>query len=282
LMYKHPKLFLGLDFENISVVDSLSRRIDCKDIEQARMRVLVVLRKVRLNESYNLLGLFLGFSPKTISKYFRESVMTVSACLEQAIFRPPKERIVLNMPKAFRYRYSQTDEIIDAFEFQIARPSDAKLQNATYSAYKHFNGLKAVIAATPDGFVTAVTDCFGGRVSDIEICMRSGYVDNLRKGMVIMADRGFKHLENRLQSRGCKLIRPPSCSAKAPLSEAECLQAKQVASLRIHVERVIGRIRGYAMVSPHSCLHPSLIPYADFAVRIAAGLVNLQKPLIKI
>jgi hypothetical protein len=282
LMLDHPKLFLGVGKENISVIDSLAARLDCKDKEKARLLVMVVLRKVKMNETYKLLGLYFGFSAKTISLYFRTNVATIAACLQQLIFRPPRATITANLPQAFRYKYYLTDEIIDAFELEVNPPDDPKNQVATYSAYKHFNGLKVVVGITPDGYVSFVSDCFGGKVSDVEICKRSGYLDGLPKKSVIMADRGFKHLHNQLIFRNCTLVRPPSVQKDTPLSESQCMEAKQIASLRIHVERGIVRLREYAMISPHARLSHNLIPVADYAVKIAAGLTNLSNPLIRV
>jgi hypothetical protein len=282
LMYKFPKLFLGIDPENISIVQSLAKRLDCPDEEKARLRVLIVLRKVRMNESYRILGMYLGFSAKTISLYFRSSIATVSACLEQLIFRPTREVITENLPQAFRYKYYLTDEIIDAFEFEVDIPNVAFNQCATFSAYKHFNGLKVVVGITPDGYISFVSKCFGGRVSDVEICKKSGYLDSLSKGMVIMADRGFKYLHNQMVMRHCSLVRPPSVQSGTPMTEAQCMQTKEIASLRIHVERLIVRLREYAMISPHARLSHHLIPVADYVVKIAAGLTNLCRPLIRV
>ena len=49
---------------------------------------------------------------------------------------------------------------------------------------------------------------FGGRTSDIEVLQKSGFLNHMESGMVIMADRGFK------SSIGCFLVRPDSVGAR--------------------------------------------------------------------
>lgn len=96
-----------------------------------------------------------------------------------------------------------------------------------------------------------------------------------------MADRGFKNIEKLLLEKNCILVRPPSVSSDAKLSKDEVMATKRIASLRIHIERVIRRVREFNFLRPHSCLHSKLIPLTDHVVNIACGLVNLQDPLIK-
>lgn len=113
----------------------------------------------------------------------------------------------------------------------------------TWSEYKKGNTVKYLISCTPNGLVNYVSQGFGGRTSDIVIVENSNFVDGLQQGDCILADRGFKHLEQTLHAKGMKLIRPPSVSAGTKLSKTEVRQTKIIASLRIDIERVIRRLR---------------------------------------
>lgn len=66
-----------------------------------------------------------------------------------------------------------------------------------------------------------------------------------------MADRGFKHLEQCLKKAGITLVRPPSVETGVKMSKTEAKFTKQIASLRIHIERVIRRLREFRMLKPH-------------------------------
>ncbi|KAJ8917054.1 hypothetical protein NQ315_012973 [Exocentrus adspersus] len=60
------------------------------------------------------------------------------------------------------------------------------------------------------------------------------------------------------------------------------LVARQTETLRIHVERVIGRIREFNMLLPHACIDNHLISSLDDIIVIVCGLINIQDHLIKI
>jgi len=97
-----------------------------------------------------------------------------------------------------------------------------------------------------------------------------------------MADRGFKGIQTLLLDKNCELIRPPSVSTNAKLSKEEALETKRIASLRIHIEKVIRRLRKFSMLQPCANLSSNYIKHLDSMVIIAAALSNLQSPIIKI
>ena len=82
--------------------------------------------------------------------------------------------------------------IIDCYEIQSQRPSGLMNQSITYSDYKSRNTFKVLIGCTPTGLVSFVSEVSGRRISDKDITMRSGLVDLLERGDMVMADRGFE------------------------------------------------------------------------------------------
>lgn len=278
LMLKNPKLFLGIDPENVFIIKLLSKNIETNDNER---NVFITLRKIKLNESYALLGCHFALSESYVGRLVSKTIPILGRCLRQLIFRPDKETILRNLPVAFRANYSHTSEIIDCFEIELQKPSNPVHQSLTWSEYKKCNTVKYLISGTPDGFVTYVSEGYGGKISDVTLVRECGYLETLEPNMVIMADRGFKHIENDLEEVGCKLLRPPSVPSGQVLEKEETLYAKQIAALRIHIERVIGRIREFAFLKPHSSVDSQLVVFLDEAVLIATGLINLQKKLIK-
>ncbi|KAL3279859.1 hypothetical protein HHI36_017365 [Cryptolaemus montrouzieri] len=99
--------------------------------------------------------------------------------------------------------------------------------------------------------------------------------------MCVMADREFKHVEVCLRKMGVLLVQPPSVVSGVKLTKAEAKETKQIASLRIHVERVIRRLREFNMLKPHACLNLSLVKVLVDVITIACGLINIQDSLIK-
>ncbi|XP_018315537.1 uncharacterized protein [Mycetomoellerius zeteki] len=80
----------------------------------------------------------------------------------------------------------------------------------------------------------------------------------------------------------CELIKPPSVSSIHKPTKSEVLETKRIASLRIHIERVIGRLREFDFLKPHAVISHSMLSDTDDIIVIASALINLQSPIIKI
>ena len=57
---------------------------------------------------------------------------------------------------------------------------------------------------------------------------------------------------------------------------------KVVAALRIHIERVIRRVRLYKFLNMHACVPLSMVDLLDDVVKIACGLITLQDRVVKV
>lgn len=163
---------------------------------------------------------------------------------------------------------------------QIEKPSFSKKQSKSFSPYKACNTVKHLICVTPDGMICYLTKAFGGRSSDLAITKACKLQKALKKEYSVMADRGFKGIDTVLLQKGMQLFRPPSASSTS-MSKAEVKLTKQIASLRIHVEWAINRIRNFNMCKPHVTLDHNSVKHIDDIVAIAAGLCNIQQELIK-
>ncbi|KAJ6647924.1 hypothetical protein Bhyg_03148 [Pseudolycoriella hygida] len=153
--------------------------------------------------------------------------------------------------------------------------SDSDLEASTCESTTYCDRL--LIPSVSESFISK---SFGGRSSDLAITTACKLQKSLRQKYSVMADRGFKGIHTILLQKGFKLFRPPSSSG-AKMTKAEVKVTKQIASLRIHVERSINRIRKFSMCKPHVTLNHNLIKYFDNVVLIAAGLSNVQTQLIK-
>ena len=72
-------------------------------------------------------------------------------------------------------------------------------------------------------------------------------LDLLEEGDSVMADRGFD-IEEDLLLLGVKLNIPPFLRGKSQLSEEELVQTRRIASLRIHAERAMERIKNFHII----------------------------------
>jgi hypothetical protein len=126
--------------------------------------------------------------------------------------------------------------------------------------------------------VSYVSNLAPGRISDREITAASGLIDMLEEGDSVMADRGFL-IEDLLSENGVELNIPPFLKGKPQLSADEEITTREIARLRIHVERVIGCIKNYRIlktVFPNS-MHKKL----NKIWKICCMLINFTgEPLV--
>jgi len=186
----------------------------------------------------------------------------------------PKESILENLPKVYRKAgHSKLRVTIDCSEVFIERPKALDTQAATWSDYKSHNTIKFLIGISPTGFITFLSDCYGGRASDKFICADSQFYDCLEACDEVMANRGFQITEE-LVLHYCTLTVPPGARLKAQMTTSECKKTKDVANLRIHIERAINRIKTFRILK--SILPVTMLHHSDDIVRSCAALCNLN------
>ena len=187
-----------------------------------------------------------------------------------------KKYILDTMPKQFREAYPYTRVILDCTELFIEMPTSARSQSATFSSYKHHNTAKGLVGIAPNGLITFVSDLYTGRISDKKITSNSGIYDLLENGDSIMADRGFD-LDDDLPA-GVSLNIPPFLDGKPQLSVEEEIETRRIASLRVHVERAIERVKNFKILQ--NVFPLSMAADLNKIWVICCYLVNFLPPLI--
>ena len=96
-----------------------------------------------------------------------------------------------------------------------------------------------------------------GAISDVELTRLSGFLDVLQGkiGSFLMADRSF-NIKYLLKDIGGELNIPPFMEGRQLLPPQEIETGRRIASLRIHAERAIGRMKHYSILK--STIHISL------------------------
>lgn len=82
----------------------------------------------------------------------------------------------------------------------------------------------------------------GGRTSDKYITEHSNFLPHLLPGDLVLADRGFNVSES-IHSYQAELKIPAFTRGKKQLDPIDLESTRSLASLRIHIERVIGVLR---------------------------------------
>ena len=189
---------------------------------------------------------------------------------------PSRQSVDHYMPDCFRCLYPRTRCIIDATEIYIQMPSNPTAQQLTFSNYKNGNTLKSLIGITPSGAVCFTSDPYGGNISDKKLTAEYGILKLLESGDAIMADRGFT-IEDILPT-GVTLNVPPKLNETGQLTENERSTTRRIASIRIHVERAIERIKNYQILhNIPNIIHNSV----NQTFFVCAILTNFLPPLVQ-
>ena len=242
-------------------------------------RLLIFLCKIKTGLTFSALSVLFSVHRTTISRIFFSILHILASATKDLIFWPEKEIVQGTMPECFKPKYSKTRVIIDCTEFRVEMPAAIDNRNFVYSHYKKGYTAKVLIGITPSGFICLLSKVAGGRKSDAQITIESGLIDLLEEGDVVLADKGFPEIKASIDASGKKvmLIMPPFLEKKSEFTKEETEETYSIARVRIHVERIMQRIRTYQIINkiPHN-----LFPYIDNIVHIISVLVNLQPPII--
>lgn len=273
-----PKMYLGLPKQYLWLIDYIVQK---SLIKVDSIYLVITLLKIKQNDSIERISDQFQISRTKLSSVILTGIEVLGNFFQNFIYCPQPKQIKQNLPLVFKIRYSDVHMIIDCFEIQIAKPSNPVKQAQTWSQYKSCNTVKYLIGCTPNGFVSFISKGYGGRISDKAIVDKSNLLNVLQPNAVLLADRGFKEIESVFSSHGIKLLRPPSVYAGTKQTATEVLQSKVIASLRVHVERVIRRVREFSILKPHSVVNYKYVSCLDELVVIVCGLINLQGEIIK-
>ena len=207
----------------------------------------LVLCRLRCALMENDLAYRFGISHSTVCRIFITWINFLFFKFKDINLWPSRQQVDNFMPQVFKDSYPTTRCIIDATEIFIQTPSNPQAQQLTFSSYKNHNTLKALVAVTPSGAVSFVSKLYGGNISDRELTERSGLLDLLEPGDSVMADRGFT-IADLLDVKGVALNIPPM-KVSDQFTQRELTTTRRIATLRIHVERAIGQIKNFKLLS---------------------------------
>lgn len=199
---------------------------------------------------------------------------------------PHRNTIKAIMPPQYRKDFPSTFAIIDCTELKIQRPNSLKLQSQCYSDYKGATTVKGLVTCDPLGSLMFASKLFTGSISDKEIFQRCGLKQQLqgllRMGYLLphdglMCDKGFKIAED-LNSIGLELNLPPFAKSGAQMSYVDVNYTKKIAKHRVHVERLIGKIKNFKIFS--YTINNTTLATVDKMWFVCCMLTNFQPPLI--
>lgn len=256
-------------------------------------QLVLTIVKLKHNLVFDLLAAIFGISSTTAIEYFWCWIDIMHGKLKRLVRMQDRDYIFRTIPPHFKPKFPRLTSIIDCFEVFVESPSSLLARAKFYSHYKKHTTIKVFISCTPLGAVNFVSKCYGGRAADVQVVKESDF--HLSKfhmpGDQILADRGFTMVEEFAAGSCSELLIPAFTTGKKQLSAKEVETSRKIASVRIHIERVIGLIRNrYTILKGKLPLRivksikdeasSSILANCDRIVVVCAALVNLGESII--
>ncbi|CAI6375392.1 unnamed protein product [Macrosiphum euphorbiae] len=252
-------------------------------------KLLLCLMKLRLNMPFVDLGYRFNITCGTASIIFRKVIFLLEHAFKKLIYWPDREALRYLMPRSFFNAFGNSVAvIIDCFEIEIEKPSNFRAKAQTWSSYKNKNTVKYLIAITPQVVVSFISEGWGGRVSDKHITENCMFLKNLLPGDVVLADRGFTVSES-IGFHFATLKTPAFTRGLPQLHPCSIEETRKIASVRIHVERIIGLTRSkYKILNgpvqittlkhqdDNSCLLDSIVTVCCALINMCSSIVPLD------
>ena len=184
---------------------------------------------------------------------------------------PEREELWKTTPMSFRKNFqTRVAIVIDCFEVFIEKPANFLARSQTFSAYKHHNTANFLIGVYPQGVISFISKAWGGRVSDKHLTEHCGILNYLLPKDIILEDRGFD-IQNSAALYYAEVKIPAFTRDKKQLHLLEVEETRKIASVRIHVERVIGLVcRKYTVLQ-------STLPTDYLSDKNSDGMTVLDK-----
>ena len=213
-----------------------------------------------------------------MSLTFSSTLKLISRAIKPLIVFYTRTEISATLPKEYRKTFPKLRCIIDCSEVFIQKPANLKYQAATWSDYKHHNTVKFLVAITPQGSIAYISELYGGRTSDRHIVVNSGFLNYILPYDQVLADRGFPIREEMLVKQA-ELVLPPAAKGTTQMASADVRKTKTVANVRIHVERVIRRLKHFRILS--QTVPISMLCHLNDILVVCAAITNMQGPIVK-
>ena len=183
-------------------------------------------------------------SQTTISRIIITWVNLLYLRLKDVLMWPSREMVNKHMPEQFKEKYPSTRMIIDYTEVKCQMPCSLRLNSELFSSYKNHTTLKSRVGITPGGALSFVSQLYTEHISDREIVLRSGFLDQtFDNGDSVMADKGVTVQD--LLPPGVGLNIPPFLGSQGQMNAKDVVKTQLIASLRVHVERAINKIKNF-------------------------------------
>ena len=150
------------------------------------------------------------------------------------------------------------------------------MNKACFSAYKNRTTVKVLVTIGPHGRIRHVSAAVGGATSDVELGRHSGWLDTLRPGDEVLADKGFKCHEEVRAHGGALSV--PHFATDNILCHEDLGESHRMSQARVHIERAIECVKRFHMLS--NVVPVSMLPFIDDIIFVACWLTHYMNPIV--
>lgn len=240
-------------------------------------KLLLCLMKLNMGISFASLAVIFGIHRSTASRIFGSCINQLYGATKTWIKFPSQETTRKTLPLSFKKDYPNCRVIIDCTEIRTETPNTNEQRIHLWSHYKSGYTAKYLLGIAPSGLITFLSKGYGGRATDCYITNECGILDMLEEGDVVLADKGFP---NVVVNDGVIIVMPPFAKANNfQFTEEQNAATYDIASVRIHVERAIQRIKLFNILNIKCTTE--LFPILDEIMHVLCVITNLGPPLIR-
>ncbi|XP_037526446.2 uncharacterized protein LOC119403592 [Rhipicephalus sanguineus] len=261
----------------LSILPPTPRKLNELSIEN---KLLLFLIKLKHGLPFSVLGVLFNVHRTTTSRIFKGLLVNITAATKTWLHWPSRRAVLATLPPSFREHYPNCRVIIDCTELETEVPRGVEKQNLWYSQYKGRHTVKYLIGIAPNGLVlmllyikTFLSKGFGGRTTDATITVQSDFLSLLEPGDLVLADKGFPGIRTSVGEKNATLVMPPFATSPQ-FTESEVDATYETASVRIHVERVIQRLKIFDIIT-HKIPY-ELTGYCDEILHVLSVITNLK------
>lgn len=219
--------------------------------------LFLTLCRLRRNFALKDIAMRFDLSVQSAGIAFSAWIEIMGNKLSSMCMWPHRDTIIQNMPTQFKTDFPNTLIIIDATELKTHAPWAHSVQSQMYSEYKSSTTFKGLVGCDPSGSLIFVSKLFTGSISDKKLSENSGFYEEIQRlkgvgyivdGDCVMADKGFT-IHAELKDHGMALNIPPFGATGCQMSQADLGLTDKIARHRIHIERLIARIKDFKMLN---------------------------------
>ena len=230
-----------------------------------RNRLLLTLVWLRIYATYEVLGFLFDLDKSNVGRNLKPLLAVLRTTLADEVTWPDQsQRQKMNLGQ-FIAEFAAVVAIVDATEQPTQRPQDRETQKKYYSGKKKRHTLKNQIIVTPAGEIIQFSKTVPGSTHDKKL-FEDSERGSLTDTEAYMADKGYQGLQDEH-----KAVLPDKKPRGKDLTPEQKARNKRISKARIIVERIIGKLKVYQVLSQK---YRHARDSHDEVFEIVAGLTN--------